>query len=179
MVDLPCKGPVIQSFDHWANTWSRHPVQTFSTLLAIWAGNSPVPGEFPTQRPVMWSFDVFFGLSLHKWLSKQSWGWWFEMPPRPLWRHCNDSQVTGDLRCSSDVTVMSEILSGVLPVDVPQNITLEWATLSYKSTVLTLVSSRCGYCHAYNYIIHAIFYPRHIWMASFTGPSIAACMNSD
>ena len=23
-------------------------------------GNSPVPGEFPTQRPVTRSFDVFF-----------------------------------------------------------------------------------------------------------------------
>ena len=27
-------------------------------LLAICAGNSPVTGEFPTQRPVTWSFDV-------------------------------------------------------------------------------------------------------------------------
>ena len=23
-------------------------------------------------------------------LSKQSWGWWFETPSHPLWRHCND-----------------------------------------------------------------------------------------
>ena len=30
-----------------------------STLLAICAGHSPVPGEFPTQRPVTWSFDFF------------------------------------------------------------------------------------------------------------------------
>ena len=35
-------------------------METFSALLAICAGNSPVPGEFPTQRPVTWSFDVFF-----------------------------------------------------------------------------------------------------------------------
>ena len=33
--------------------------------------------------------DVFFDLSLNKRLSKQSWGWWFETPLRPLWRHCN------------------------------------------------------------------------------------------
>ena len=65
-------------------------METFSTLLAIYVGNSPVPGEFPTQRPVTWSFDVFFDLRLNKWLSKQSWGWWFEMLPRPLWRHSND-----------------------------------------------------------------------------------------
>ena len=37
-------------------------METFSALLAICVGNSPVPGEFPTQRPVTRSFDVFFGL---------------------------------------------------------------------------------------------------------------------
>ena len=26
---------------------------------------------------------------LNKWLSKQSWGWWFETPSRSLWRHRN------------------------------------------------------------------------------------------
>ena len=44
-----------------------------------------------TQRPVTLSFDVFFDLRLNKWLSKQWWGWWFETPPRPFLRHCNDS----------------------------------------------------------------------------------------
>ena len=52
-------------------------------------GNSPVPGEFPTQRPVTRSFDVFFDLRLNKRLSKQSSGWWFKTLSRPLWRHCN------------------------------------------------------------------------------------------
>ena len=48
-----------------------------------------VPGEFPAQRPVTRSFDVFFDLRLNKRLSKQSWGWWFETISRPLWGHCN------------------------------------------------------------------------------------------
>ena len=65
-------------------------METFSALLAICAGNSPVPGEFPAQKPVTRSFDVFFDLHPNKRLSKQSWGWWFEMLSRPLWRHCND-----------------------------------------------------------------------------------------
>ena len=69
--------------------WRSHQMETFSALLAICVGNSPVPGEFPTQRPVTWSFDVFFDLRLNKRLSKQSWGWWFETPPRLLLRHCN------------------------------------------------------------------------------------------
>ena len=70
--------------------WWHHNMETFSVLLAICGGNSPVPGEFPAQKPVTWSFDVFFDLRLNKWLSKQSWGWWFEMPSRPLWRHRNE-----------------------------------------------------------------------------------------
>ena len=48
------------------NTWWRHQMETFSALLAICAGNSPVPGEFPSQRPVTRSFDVFFDLCLNK-----------------------------------------------------------------------------------------------------------------
>ena len=41
------------------------------------------------QRPMAWSFGVFFDLRRNKRLSKQSWGWWFETPSRPLWLHCN------------------------------------------------------------------------------------------
>ena len=59
-------------------------------LLSLCAGNSPVTGEFPSQRPVTRSFDVFFDLRLNKRLSKQSWGWWFQTLSRPLWRHIND-----------------------------------------------------------------------------------------
>ena len=69
--------------------WWSHQMETFSALLALCGGNSPVTGEFPVQRPVMRSFDVFFDLRLSKRLSKPSWGWWFEMPSHPLWCHCN------------------------------------------------------------------------------------------
>ena len=41
-------------------------MKTFSALLALCAGNSPVSGEFPSQRPVSLSFDVFFDLRLNK-----------------------------------------------------------------------------------------------------------------
>ena len=64
-------------------------LEPFSALLALCAGNSPVTDEFPTQRPMTRSFDVFFDRCLNKRFSKQSWGWWFEMPSRPLWHHCN------------------------------------------------------------------------------------------
>ena len=58
-------------------------METSSALLAI------CTGEFPTQRPVTRSFDVFFDLRLNKQLNKQSWGWWFETLSHPLWRHSN------------------------------------------------------------------------------------------
>ena len=70
--------------------WWRHQMETFSALLAICAGNSPVTGEFLAQRPVTRSFNVFFDLRLNKQLSKQSRGWWFDTLSRPLWRHCNE-----------------------------------------------------------------------------------------
>ena len=60
------------------DAWWRHQMETFFG-----------PGEFPTQRPVTRSFDVFFDQRLNKRLSKQSWGWWFETLSRPLWYHCN------------------------------------------------------------------------------------------
>ena len=61
-----------------------------SALLVLCAGNSPVPGEFPTQRPVTRSLDVFFDLRLNN-------GW------------VNNGEA-GDLRryrAHYDVTVMS------------------------------------------------------------------------
>ena len=93
--------PVTRSFDvffdlrlnkrlskQWWGWW-------FETLpRPLWrhssgSGNSPVTGEFPPQRPVARSCDVFFDLRLNKRLSKQSWGWWLETPSHPLWCHCN------------------------------------------------------------------------------------------
>ena len=45
-------------------------IGNISALLAVCAGNSPVTGEFPTQRSVTRSFDVFFDLRLKQQLSK-------------------------------------------------------------------------------------------------------------
>ena len=43
-----------------------------SAIQALCAENSPLTGEFPTQRPVTRSFHVFFDLRLHERLSKKS-----------------------------------------------------------------------------------------------------------
>ena len=103
----------VYSYDAWWRTiesfesfclfkviWWRHQMKTFSALLAIWAGNSPVPGEFPAQSDTeLW---CFLRSALNQRLSKQSWGWRFETPSRPLWRHCNEvvSWVVGCLYTS-------------------------------------------------------------------------------
>ena len=77
-------------------------MEAFSALLAFCAGNSPVTSEFPAQRPVTRSFDVFVDLDLNQQLSTHWRRWWFETPSRPLWRHCYE--ITGPvvLNHSSD-----------------------------------------------------------------------------
>ena len=81
-------------------------METFSALLALYAGNSPVPGEFPTQRPVTRSFDVYFDLRPNRRLSKQSWGWWFETASWPLWRHRNGEWIS--LKIESNAVIPIE-----------------------------------------------------------------------
>ena len=82
--------PVLKRETEWLiETWWRHQMETFSALLVLCVGNSPVNGEFPAQRPVTRSFDIFFDPHPNTRLSKQSWGWWFETPSRSSWRHCN------------------------------------------------------------------------------------------
>ena len=88
---------------HGSCAWWRHQMETFFALLAICAGNSPVPGEFPAQRPVTRSFEVFFDLRLIKRLSKQPWGWWYETLSRPLWRHRNGYHKHCFRRCSLSI----------------------------------------------------------------------------
>ena len=73
--------------------WYHDDAIKWKHFLRYWPfvrGNAPVSGEFPAQRPVTRSFDVFFDLRLNKRLSKQTWVWWFETLSCPLWRHCND-----------------------------------------------------------------------------------------
>ena len=92
ITDMLCKMSLYSFIwtSHGTTPCWRHPMETFSSVLVLCAGNSPVTGEFPAQRPVTWSFDVFFLIwTLNKRLSKQSWSWWFETPTCSLWRHWN------------------------------------------------------------------------------------------
>ena len=73
----------------WCATMMTSSDGNIFSLLVLCEGNPPVNGGFPSQRPVMLSFDVFFDLRLNKRWSKQSRRRWFETPSRSLWRHCN------------------------------------------------------------------------------------------
>ena len=59
-------------------------METFLALMAFCAGNSQVTGEFPAQKLVTRSFDVFFDLRLNQLLSKQWRRLWFKTPPLSL-----------------------------------------------------------------------------------------------
>ena len=115
-------------------------METLSVLLALCAGNSPVTGEFPTQRPVTRSFDVFFDLRLNKRLNQQSWRRWFETASRPQWRHCNvDTKYT---RCRSPgnwIATCDDVAFSIFPFYHVAGVTV--ALLAYLvtgSTTLTM-----------------------------------------
>ena len=77
-------------------SWWRHQMETFSTLLAICVGNSLVTGEFPTQRPVMFSFICTW---INDWVNNRE---------------------AGDLGCHCahyDITVMVGSTSSAFSVD--------------------------------------------------------------
>ena len=75
-------------FPHWSSMMTSSNGNIFRVTGSL-CGEFTGPGEFPTQRPVTRSFDVFFDLRLNKRLSKQPWGWWFETPSWSLRRQCN------------------------------------------------------------------------------------------
>ena len=79
---------------HSESSWWRHQMETFSALLAICAGNSPVPVNSPHKGQWRGAL-MFFYLCVNKRLSKQSRGCWFETPASSLWRHCNVFRYSG------------------------------------------------------------------------------------
>ena len=67
------------------------PYRNISALLAICVGNYQSPVKSLHKGQWRGALMFFFYLRLNKWLGKQSWGWRFETPSRPLWRQCNVS----------------------------------------------------------------------------------------
>ena len=116
-------------------SWWRHQMETFSALLALCAGNSPVTGEFPSQRPVMRSFDVFFDLRLNRPLSKQSWSWWFETPSSSLWRHRNGDNTSEHCHSLQECWCPTPAVAVVVILFTTEY--KQWRT-DYMSTIITI-----------------------------------------
>ena len=57
----------------YGSAWWRHQMETFSALLAICAGNSPVNGEFSAQRSVTRMFSLI-GVWINDWVSNREAG---------------------------------------------------------------------------------------------------------
>ena len=89
-VQLNWQTDIIRIVSHTSRIWWHHLMKTFFKLMALCGGNPPVTGEFPFQRPVTWSCDVFCNLCLTS-----------------CWVNNRDG---GDLRCHRahyDFTVMT------------------------------------------------------------------------
>ena len=88
-------------------SWWRHRMETFSAFRPFVRGihrspmNSPLIGQW---RGAL----MFFYLRLNKRLGKQWWGWWYETPSRPLWRHCNDLQQNRTLLATSSELIETD-----------------------------------------------------------------------
>ena len=95
---------IINNFSLW-----RHQMQTFSALLALCAGNSPVTGDLHSHRPVTRSFDVFFDLRPNTRLSKQSRNRWFETPLFSLLHNCNETDSDTALWDVKKISATSDI----------------------------------------------------------------------
>ena len=102
------------------------------------------PGEFPTQRPVTRSFDVYFDLRLNKRLCKQSWGWWFETLLCPLWRHSNG--ITKNVKhIWRNSTVLQSYFLRLL-IRIREKLVLFWLRqygLLWVSMVSSIMTSYC------------------------------------
>ena len=142
-------------------SWWRHQMESFSALLAICAGNSPVTGEFPAQRPVTWSFNVFFDLRLIN-------GW-------------GNNGEAGDLRCHHthyDLIVMYCRSPLWRRHEVP-NLTFHICMNLYIHTYLSDKNSQCVYSLISHYTVnvythlHTLYFFNHhghsIWMPGIKG----------
>ena len=150
------------------------------------AENSPVPGEFPLQRPVTRSFDVFVDLRLNNRLSKQSWGWWFETLSRQLWRHCNEyapnlmwclwfyykSYIESSIwRPFTIISPFYIINSQVILKDMDESI---W----YTTTIKHLERNVCTFlydCELRKYLVSAMSHHKSCHLA-WNGPAFHMCM---
>ena len=127
------------SIDKPISPWLRHEMETFSALLAIWAGNSPVTGEFPAQLEGQWRGALMFSL-----ICPRINGWVNNHEAGDLRRH----------RAHYDVTVMWAMLS--MPTfRFSSNIWWTFFTFSLRVHAIRLPEQQCS-----SYIAMASYWAR-------------------
>ena len=110
------------------------------------------PGEFLAQRPLTQSFDVFFDLCPNKRLSKQSSGWWFEMPSRPLWRHHN---LFGTFQ------ILDLSFEKGAPKAAPRKVIIVNLSIACVLDVFTLCQKYCSICFVHYHYSDISWSPIH------------------
>ena len=105
----------------WTIYWKQlrkhisHQTKQDITMMTLSNGNiSAFSGEFPSQRPVTRSFDVFFDLRLNKQLSNQSRHRWFETTSRSSWHHCNAFRLWLGVNCYPFLPVVYVVFGEML-----------------------------------------------------------------
>ena len=127
-------------------------METFSALLALCVGNTSATDEFPAQRQVTRSFDVFFYLRLNERFSKQWRGWWFETPLRPLWRHCTKNQLW--MRCyQMKLFSDQEMLFAIPPPFWSMKKLINSLSLQLSVLIRLLNGLFVSLCHALSFIL--------------------------
>ena len=125
-------------------TWWRHQMETFSALLALCAGNSPVSGEFPAQRPVTRSFDVSL---ICIWING-----------------CENSREAGDLRsCHTHYEVIVMITWIVIIITWPNfSVLTHWGRDKMAAIFQTTFSNAFSWMKMYKFRVrfHWNLFPR-------------------
>ena len=75
-------------------SWWRHQMENIFCITGHLCWEFPGPWWIPGTKASDSELWYFIDLRRNKLLSKQSWGWWFETPSRPLWRHRNVKPIT-------------------------------------------------------------------------------------
>ena len=110
-------------------------------VTGLCEGISLVTGEFPSQRPVTRSLDVFFDLRLNKLLSKQSRRRWYETSWCSLWRHCYVPWPTQVAKVSVAITLTH------VPSKYPDLSTKVTTICNRTSTVAAMDTDIYGFCY--------------------------------
>ena len=127
-------------------TWQRYQMEAFSALLVLCAGNSPVTGEFPAQRPVRRSFDVSL---IYAWINS----WVNNREAGDLRRH----------RANYDVMVMNWTLGNIFRCNSNQKEMLFIPKNTFENVVRKMAAIllwlRCvnWSCHVFTQIFQGCF----------------------